>query len=299
MKKRGWWILSGVLLFFLASLTVFIVAIFFLLSRSDNLEYTGADVAVVEIEGTIMEAKDTLETLEKVEKNKSIKAVVLRIDSPGGAVGPSQEIYEAVKKLKLKKKVVVSMGSVAASGGYYIAVASDKILAMPGTITGSIGVLMDHVNIEGFLGIFKVKAEILKAGARKDIGSSLRPMTEEERAFLQSLLGNMHAQFKRAVQEGRGFTDDQINALADGRVFTGEQALQEKLVDQLGGLRDAIKVAGELAGIKGEPDVSYPGRKKKSFVELLLTEDAETTLLKMFYHLKQRQFLYLMKGDAV
>ncbi len=299
MKKRGCFIAVGVCFFFLFCFGIFIYFVASLLGKGEGFSLKDAAIAVVEVEGTILDGKDTLETLKKISKDEDIKAVVLRVDSPGGAIGPSQEIYEALRKLAKKKKLVVSQGSVAASGGYYISLAGEKIYALPGTVTGSIGVLMDYINVEELLQFAKVKAEILKAGARKDIGSSLRAMTDEERKFLLDLLAHMHAQFKKAVQEARHLTDQEINELADGRVFSGEQAKAAKLVDEIGTLDDAIEAAAKLAGIEGEPEVSYPGRKRKNFLNLLLEEDAESAIKRIFYSMQQVQFMYLMKGIQI
>ena len=199
---------------------------------------------------------------------------MLRIDSPGGVVGPSQEIHDAVKKLASQKKVVVSMGSIAASGGYYIAAAASRILANPGTITGSIGVLMRFSNLEGLMGKIGMKAFTLKTGKYKDVGSPARPMTDQEKAMLQEVIDNAHSQFVKAVAEGRKLPEAEVRNIADGRIFTGEQALALKLIDRLGTLQDAIEEAGKLGGIKGEPQVIRPSKKKKLILDMLVEETA-------------------------
>src|SRR4030095_5627225 len=283
MKTRTYWII-GLSVFFLSCLGgfffLFIVA--FLTPSSDWTESWG-NIAIVEVKGPIFESKEINEKLEKFRKNSSVKAVVLRIDSPGGSVGASQEIYTEVKKLAEKKKVVVSMGAVAASGGYYIAAPATKIIANPGTLTGSIGVLMEHVEIQDLLQWAKVNAEILKAGESKDIGSALRKMTPEERKFLDDLLKNMHGQFQRAVAEGRKLPLEEVEKLGDGRVYTGEQALKLKLVDELGNLEDAIEVAKNLAGIKGEPKIIRPEKPKPLWLEVLLGREGSSE--RMFQNL--------------
>jgi protease-4 len=189
-------------------------------------------------------------------------------------VGPSQEIYTEVKKLAARKKVVVSMGSVAASGGYYIAAPANVIFANPGTITGSIGVLMKFTNVEGLMGKIGMKAFTLKTGKFKDVGSPLRPMSDEEKAMLQSVIDSTQGQFVTAVAEGRKLPREQVASIADGRIFTGEQAKEVKLVDKLGTLQDAIDEAGRLAGIKGEPQLIRPPKKKKLLLDLLAEETA-------------------------
>ena len=215
----------------------------------------GERVAVIRIEGPIIDSKDTIDEITDYVKDSSIKAIVLRIDSPGGAVAPSQEIYEEVRKAAVKKKIVVSMGSVAASGGYYIASAATRIFANPGTLTGSIGVIMEIPNFSGLMNKVGVKTEVIKSGKHKDIASVFRGIGKEEREILQSALDNVHEQFITAVSEGRKMLIDDVRKIADGRVFTGEQALKVGLVDELGNLEDAVKASAKLAGIKGEPEI--------------------------------------------
>ena len=224
-----------------------------------RIPFTSGNVALYKISGTITTADDTLEDLEDIRKDTSIKALVLRIDSPGGSVGASQEIYEEVKRVASEKPVVVSMGDVAASGGYYIACGAKKIFANPGTITGSIGVRMEHVNLKDLLTWAKVGHETLKSGEYKDIGAFDRDMTTEERALLQNVLANMHAQFKKAISTSRNIPIEDVNKIADGRIYTGEQALSLGLIDAIGTLTDAVKAAGEIAGIKGEPKIKKFG----------------------------------------
>ncbi len=221
----------------------------------------GGKVALVRIEGMILDSRYVIEELKDYSENSSIKAVVLRIDSPGGGVVPSQEIYEEIKKLKEKKKVVVSMGSVAASGGYYIACPADLIVANSGTLTGSIGVIMEIPSFEGLMEKIGVKTQTIKSGKHKDIGSIFKSMSDEDKKILQSVLDDVHDQFIKAVSESRGMTYEDVKELADGRIFTGKKAKELGFVDELGNLEDAIKLAGELAGIKGKPRVV--SKKKK------------------------------------
>lgn len=225
-------------------------------------------VALVSIEGPIVDSMDVVKEIKEHAKDRSIKAIILRIDSPGGAVGPSQEIYEEVKKASAEKHIVVSMGSIAASGGYYVASPADMIFANPGTLTGSIGVIMEIPNLEGLMTKIGVRTEVIKSGKHKDMASAFRKMEKEDRDILQGVLDNVHEQFVRAVAEGRKLTVDSIRPIADGRIFTGEQAKGLKLVDELGTLEDAIRKAAELAGISGEPEV-VSKKDKLSFLEML------------------------------
>ena len=220
--------------------------------------FSFGNVAVLDIEGAIYDSGDILKDMEKARKDDSVKAVVLRIDSPGGAVAPSQEIFEEVKKIRLKKKVVVSMGTVAASGGYYIASAADRIFASPGTITGSIGVIMESVGVEGLLSWPHLDSRVIKSGEYKDVGSPFRKMKPEEKVYLQSVLDNMYDQFKKAVSEGRGMDSAKVEGLAQGKIYTGEQALAAGLVDEMGTLYDAIDAAKKMAGLSVEAPVIWP-----------------------------------------
>jgi protease-4 len=214
-------------------------------------------VAIVRVEGPILDSYQTVEELKTFAENPLVKAIVVRIDSPGGGVAPSQEIYNAVKRIRKEKNktVIASMGTVAASGGYYIAVATDRILANPGTLTGSIGVIMQLANFQELLEKIGVKNIVVKSGKFKDIGSPFRPMQDEDRKLLQSVMNDVHRQFIEVVAEGRSLDFAEVELLADGRVFTGQQAKSILLVDDIGDLHDAIKLAGELGGIEGEPRV--------------------------------------------
>jgi protease-4 len=230
----------------------------------------GDKVAVVRIEGIILDAKDTIEDLRRHRDNPGIKAIVLRIDSPGGAVVPSQEIYAEVRKVRAdgKIKLITSMGNVAASGGYYIAAATDRIVANPGTLTGSIGVIMELPNVKGLLEKVGVESVVIKSGRYKDLASPFRTMPDENRAILQGVLDDVHDQFIQAVAAGRGLEFEKVRDLADGRIFTGRQAKKIRLVDELGDLQDAIKLAARMVGITGEPQV-IETKKRFSFRDFL------------------------------
>ncbi len=227
-------------------------------------------IALIRVEGVILDSQTTIGELKRFSENPSVKAIVIRIDSPGGGVVPSQEIYNAVKRVRSKhnKAVIASMGSVAASGGYYIAAATDRIVANPGTLTGSIGVIMETANVEGLLQKIGVEGVVIKSGKYKDVGSPLRKMSTEERGLLQGVMDDVHKQFIEAVAEGRSLELRAAQALADGRIFTGRQAKEAKLVDELGDLEEAIQLAAEVVGIEGEPKVIEP-RRRFSLREIL------------------------------
>ena len=236
-----------------------------------DLDLAGEEhIALIRVEGPILDSRETVTELTRFGKSSAVKAIVLRIDSPGGGVVPSQEIHDAVKSVRQKhqKKIIASMGSVAASGGYYIAVATDHILANPGTLTGSIGVIMELANIEGLLKKVGVTSVVIKSGRHKDLASPFRTMKEEDRRILQEVLDDVHDQFIQAVADGRSLPIADVTQLADGRIFTGRQAKEAGLVDGLGNLDDAIELAAQLAGIEGEPTVVEP-RKPFSIREFL------------------------------
>lgn len=229
-------------------------------------------IGVVSIEGVLGDADEPIRQLETFGKDDAVKAVVLRINSPGGAVVPSQEIYEKVLSVKKSKKVVVSMGSVAASGGYYIACAADRIVANPGTITGSIGVIVQFSQIEELLNKLGLKATVIKAGKYKDVGSPVREMTPAEKSLIQSVVDDIHDQFIEAIVLNRDITRKEIEHIADGRIFTGRQALDAGLVDALGNMERAIEEASDLAEIEGKPEVVYHEKKRKSLLRYILSE---------------------------
>ncbi|MCK4532742.1 signal peptide peptidase SppA [bacterium] len=206
--------------------------------------------------GTLRGSDSIVKKLKELGDNKAVKVVILRINSPGGSVAAVQEIYTEVLKIREKgKKVVASMGDVAASGGYYIACAADKIMANPGTLTGSIGVIMMIENVEMLFTKIGIETNVIKSGQYKDIGSFARKMTEEEKGILQGIIDNAFGQFVYAIAKGRDIDKDEVLSLADGRIFTGEQAKENGLIDELGNKEDAIKLAAELAGIKKKPKI--------------------------------------------
>ena len=269
MRKRHPILFTFFSLFVLA-IFIFVIAYVVTIGAGRWSLIPGDKIAVVKIEGVILNSSDIIEELKEYNSNDSVKAILLRIDSPGGAVVPSQEIYEEVRKIRDegKKKVVTSMGSVAASGGYYIASVSDKIVANPGSITGSIGVILELANVSGLMKKVGVESVVVKSGKYKDIGSVFRTMTKEERDLLQGVIDDTHDQFIEAVSEGRGIDKNKIIPIADGRVFTGRQAKELGLVDEIGNMQDAIKIAADMVGIIGEPSI-IEKKKRFSIVDLI------------------------------
>lgn len=229
-------------------------------------------LGVIEIKGVIISSEFIVKNLVKFRKDENIKAIILRIDSPGGGVAATQEIYSEIIKTRKTKKVIASMGSVAASGGLYIAASANKIMANPGTLTGSIGVIMQFANYEELFKKIGLKSVVIKSGEFKDIGSPARGMTKKEKAYLQSVVEEIHQQFVRDVAVGRGMPVDKVAALADGRIFTGEKAVKLGLVDKLGNYQDAIDWAKKLAGITGKTNLVYPPKKKFDFFDMLSTK---------------------------
>jgi protease-4 len=230
---------------------------------------SGARVGIVEIKGTIgepqngVDADKVVKLLKKYEKDDDVKEVVLRVDSPGGAVAPSQEIHDTVARLKKSKKVVVSMGNLAASGGYYVSAPADKIYAQPGTLTGSIGVIFMHFNVRGLLEWAKVDETTFKSGKYKDTLSPFRAVQDTDKEEIQGLSDDVYGQFVEAVAKGRNLPEAKVRELAEGRIYTGRKAKELKLVDELGGLDDAVAAAWQLAGQSGEPRVQYPPKERE------------------------------------
>lgn len=268
-------------------LGMFGITIFALMSGvSGGGNFGGSDrIAVIPVEGVIGggTAKTVNQHLKQFGEDDRVKAIILRVDSPGGGVADSQEIYREVKRIKeeKKKKVIVSMGSVAASGGYYVACPADYIFANPGTITGSIGVIAEWLNYKELADWAKIKPVVFKTGEFKDTGSATRELSEKERQYFQSLINEMYGQFVGAIAEGRKgrgvegkqLTDaEQVKLLADGRVFTGQSAKENGLIDELGNFEDAVKYTAKLVGIKGEPSLVTPPKQREGFtlLDLLL-----------------------------
>ena len=238
-------------------------------TKSSDLKF-GEKVGIIEITGIITDSKSVIHNLKRFREDNSIKAIVLRIDSPGGGVGPAQEIFREIRKTVGVKKIVASMGAVAASGGYYIAAGTDGIVANPGTITGSIGVIIRFANFEDLLSKIGLTPVVVKSGEYKDTGSLVRKMTKEERKILQNFVDQIHKQFIIAVAEGRNMDQSEVEPLADGRIFTGEEAKNLGLIDRIGNLEDAVEWAGRMAGIEGKISAVYARKKKLPFLKYII-----------------------------
>ncbi len=261
--------------------TAFVVAILFfglilvdMFSTDDGISFApfGGNVGVIEVFGAIDEnsGRPVIKELDRWAESGSIKAIVLHVNSPGGGVAICQEIYDAIKRARAEKPIVISMASLAASGGYYIACAADRVVANPGTLTGSIGVIMQFHTIKGLLDKVGVETETIKSGELKDFGTYSRPMTKKEELMVRSVVMDTYEQFVSVVAEGRGKDAEEIYHLADGSVFTGLQAYNMGLVDTLGGLNEAVEIAAELANLEGKPKVVRPYRKDRiSIFDLL------------------------------
>ncbi|TAN63120.1 signal peptide peptidase SppA [bacterium] len=268
-------ILAAIGAFFVIIIALVIVLVLFKSGRSDK-------VVVVRLDGVITDSAEISEKLRELRDEDDVKAVVIRIDSPGGAVGPSQEIYSEIKRLSKTKKVVASLGALAASGGYYAAVAANKIVANPGTLTGSIGVIVQFINAEGLLSKVGIKGHTVKSGAFKDVGSPFREIKPEETAYMQAVINDVNNQFIKAVAEGRGMKTEDVEKLADGRVFTGAEAKTKGLVDSLGDLTDAVELGAKLAGITGKPHVIYPEKKGLGVLKTVFGESVSEGVFGLF-----------------
>jgi len=231
-------------------------------------------ILLLQLEGVILDGKDFLDDLDKYADEDEIKGILIQINSPGGVVGPSQEIYAEIKRVRdeLKKPVVVSVSSLAASGAFYAAVAADKIVTNPGSLLGSIGVIMEFANLEKLYEWAKIKRYVIKTGAFKDSGSEYRDMRDDEKQVFQSMANEVLGQFKQAVASGRNIPLEQVSAIADGRVFTGERAISMHLADQIGTLNDAKKLIGQLAGVGEEPEIFTPPAKRGGYLAELLDQ---------------------------
>lgn len=235
-------------------------------------------VTVVDLNGPIYKSGAFTRKINELLEEKKVKALVIRINSPGGLVGPSQEIFQSLKKANEKIPVIASIGSIGASGGYYAALGARKIFANPGSLTASIGVISEFANLEKLYQWAHIERFTLKAGKLKDVGTDTRKMTPEEREFLTSLLNDIHRDFKSAVQNQRGLTGAELEKWADGRVMTGSQAVAAKLVDSLGGIEEAVAEAKKAAGLPDKAAVDYPEKQKKGLLREILGSDEEDSL---------------------
>jgi protease IV len=273
-RSRTWlWIVIGGGAFFLFVLAVFTLVYLTLHAGGEETSLTsfGDKIGVVDLEGVILDPKTVVQPLKKFGDDDSIKAIILHVNSPGGGVAASEEIYREVKRLRdeKKKRIVASIETVGASGAYYVSSATNKIYADNGSIVGSIGVIAEWVNYGDLMRWAKLKPQILKVGEFKDTGDPTREMTPAERAYMQSLIDNMYGQFVQAVADGRHAKKDDIKAIADGRVWTGEEALSLHLIDQVADFQAAVEDTAKSVGIRGEPTLVHPERKRETLFDLL------------------------------
>jgi protease IV len=272
------WVLLGGGAFFLFLLAVFAMVYFTVRTQQKNsFAGFGDKIAVVDLEGVILSPDELVEQLRKFADDTSIKAIILHVNSPGGGAAASEEIYREVLRIRdvKKKRIVASIETVGASGAYYVSSATNKIFANQASIVGSIGVIAEWYNYEELLKWAKLQAIVLKAGEFKDTGSPVRPMTPAEREYMQGLIDNMHGQFIHSVAAGRRMKDEEIRPLADGKVWTGEQAVPLKLIDQIGDFRAAVEDNAKSVGIKGEPTIVRPEKDRKSVLDLLFGDVSE------------------------
>ena len=262
--------------------------------RSDYVGYhMGREkVGIIELVGIISESRAIIEKIKRFRDDDTVKAIVLRIDSPGGSVGPSQEIFREVRKTVEKKKVIASMGSVAASGGYYVAAGADGIIANPGTITGSIGVMMGFTNFQKILEKAGLVSVVVKSCEYKDIGSPTREMTDKEADILQNVADRIHNQFIDAIASGRNMDKDKVASFANGRIFSGEEAKELGLVDRLGNLEDAVEWAGRMAGIKGDISSVYIEDTKISLLKYIAESSLKHLVYRIIYPSLSADYMY-------
>ena len=277
---------------------VTLLAILLTFGASDGAEFGFSDrIQVVDIEGELFESRSILDQLKRYEDSSSVRAILLNIDSPGGGVGVSQELYSEIKRLRSSKDktIVAYVSSTGASGAYYVACAADKIIANPGTIIGSIGVIAEWVNYADLLEWAKLKDVVFKTDEFKDTGSPTRALTEKERAYFQGLIDDMYVQFVEAVASGRKLELDQVRSLADGRVFTGRDARERKLIDEIGNFQDAVDLTAKLAGISGKPRLIRRSRQRVTLLDVLTTDLSRFVPFNGRTMTSQIRFQYLWK----
>jgi protease-4 len=273
----GFLLLAGIVFIFFGGITFFVIKLTHRTSTDIFISRPG--IGIIELKGVITRSEQTISDLIKFKNNNDIKAIVVRIDSPGGAVGASQEIFRELRRVDKVKPVVASMGSVAASGGYYSAIGAEKIVASPGTLTGSMGVILKFANLEEIFNKIGYKSETIKSGKYKDMGSPGRSLTPEERVMLQALLDNVHSQFIRDIAESRNISEEEVRKIADGRIFSGEQAHDLGLVDQLGNFTDAVLLAADLGGLhERDPYLIYPERNEFNVLKFIGGKKGEALL---------------------
>jgi protease IV len=293
------WIVIGGGAFFLFVLAVFTLVYLTLHAGGEATSLTsfGDKIGVVDLEGVILDPKTVAPQIKKFGDDDSIKAIILHVNSPGGGVAASEEIYREVKRVRddKKKRIVASIETVGASGAYYISSATNKIYADNGSIVGSIGVIAQWVNYGDLMRWVKLKPETLKVGEFKDTGDPTREMTPAERAYMQSLIDNMYGQFVQAVADGRHAKKEDIKAIADGRVWTGQEALAMHLIDQVADFQAAVEDTAKAVGIKGEPTLVHPERKRETLFDLLFGDLSQWLPTREKLLENQLGFYYLWK----
>jgi len=293
-KKHPILLVIGILCAVVLVLAVVMSVILSIIGPSKGLSFANR-IGVINIEGMIINPEPVLKQLVEFKKDVRIKAIILRINSPGGAVGPSQEIYREVRRTIETKKVIASLGALAASGGYYIAAAADKIVANPGTISGSIGVIMEFVQVEDLLGKLGIGLEVVKTGEFKDIGSPHRRLSSRDREIIEAVTQDVRNQFVEAVAQGRNLPVEKVREVADGRIFTGARCKELGLVDSLGNFMDAVDMAKELVGIEGEVTL-IQAKKSKSILKELLFDDGAESLYRAVRNLMETKVEYRWDG---
>jgi protease IV len=299
-RSRAWlWIVIGGGAFFLFVLAVFTLVYLTLHAGGEQASFTsfGDKIGVVDLDGVILDPSPVVHELKKFGDDDSIKAIIIHVNSPGGGVAASEEIYREVKRLRddKKKPIVASISTVGASGAYYVSSATNKIFADNGSIVGSIGVIAEWVNYGDLMRWAKLKPETLKVGEFKDTGDPTREMTPAERAYMQSLIDNMYGQFVQAVADGRHAKVDDIKAIADGRVWTGQEALSMHLIDQVGDFQAAVDDTAKSVGIKGEPTLVRPEKNRESLLDLLFGDVSQWLPTREKLLENQMGFYYLWK----
>lgn len=281
-KPRGAWLIYG--LAFIGGFVVFLITLSFIFSlgfRIKEGDFGKPRIGVLEIKGVITDSEEYIRGIRDFIRDERVKAIVVRIDSPGGTVGASQEIFEELRKARKIKPVVISIGNIATSGGLYVALGGNKIFASPGSITGSVGVIMQIPNLEKVLKKIGIEAEVIKSGEFKDTGSFYRAITPKEKEYLQEKVNIIHKQFVKAIAEERKISESYLKEIADGRIFTGEEAVKLGLVDKLGTFWDAVEEAKNLAKIK-EAKLVYQPKKKPIFWRLL--EDKHISWIEALFY---------------
>jgi protease IV len=291
-----WIILGGAICVFTVVIVVALILFALRRDEADDFSFSRNKIGIIELTGVIFDSKSWIDQLQRFGDNDSIKAIVLRIDSPGGGVAASQEIYSQVVRIRQKKKkiIVSSIASVGASGAYYVACGTDRIIANPASVTGSIGVIAEWVNYGELLKWARLKSVVFKSSELKDAGSPVREITEAEKKYLQNLIDDMYIQFVEVVAQGRKLDFGLARSLADGRVYTGKDAKAKRLIDELGTLQDAISTTARMAKLSDDPRLVYPAKERKSLLDIVLGD--ASSVLPLPSVLDQRiQFSYLWK----